>query len=154
MCRYGEYHYKEHFACFTCRKVFRRPYLLGLTDQLSEKDRQIVPCPECKRLMVNIGKDFKTPKQSDKEQWKKAEKLVKAGYSFHSCGCVGPGYRPVKLKEVDQFVQDQDTLKREWKRQRMIVKRAEELTIKRNKRRKALVKKRMEKATEAPSNAF
>ncbi len=45
MCRYGEYGpYKEHYACFDCRKMFRsfRP----------------IPCPECGLSMKEMAEIF------------------------------------------------------------------------------------------------
>lgn len=30
--------------------------------------------------------------------------LFEHGLAYHSCGCGGPGYRPLKLQEVDSFL--------------------------------------------------
>jgi len=51
-----------------------------------------------------MGHDFKAPKQNDIKQWSKVEALYNNGFTYHSCGCGGPGYRPAKLSEVDEFV--------------------------------------------------
>jgi hypothetical protein len=53
--------------------------------------------------MANMGHDFKAPKQSDVKQWKKVEWLYNRGFAYHSCGCGGPGYRPTKLNQVEEF---------------------------------------------------
>ncbi|WP_426448210.1 hypothetical protein ACP26L_27520 [Paenibacillus sp. S-38] len=54
--------------------------------------------------MNDMGHDFKAPKQDDKKQWMKVEQLYKNGFTYHSCGCGGPGYRPAKLSEVEEFI--------------------------------------------------
>ncbi|WP_282935952.1 hypothetical protein [Paenibacillus sp. RC67] len=54
--------------------------------------------------MKNVGHDFKAPKQTDFKQWLKVELLYNSGFSYHSCGCGGPGYRPAKLSEVEEFI--------------------------------------------------
>ena len=54
--------------------------------------------------MADMGQDFQPPKQSDVEQWKKLELLVQHGFTFHSCGCCGPGLRPATLREVSAFL--------------------------------------------------
>lgn len=62
-------------------------------------------------IMNDMGHDFKAPKQNDKMQWTKVALLYKSGFAYHSCGCNGPGYRPVKLSEVEEFVSKNKTLK-------------------------------------------
>jgi hypothetical protein len=54
--------------------------------------------------MSNMGLDFKAPRQRDKRQWKKVRILFERGYTYHSCGCGGPGYRPRTLAEVPAFL--------------------------------------------------
>lgn len=56
--------------------------------------------------MKNMGLDFKAPRQDDVAQWKKVEILYRNGYAYHSCGCGGPGERPRRLQDVDQFLKD------------------------------------------------
>jgi hypothetical protein len=53
-----------------------------------------------------MGHDFKAPRQKEIRQWKKVERLFNSGIDYHSCGCGGPGYRPARLKEVDEFLEE------------------------------------------------
>jgi hypothetical protein len=54
-----------------------------------------------------MGLDFRPPKQRDTHQWQKVEQLYLHGYTYHSCGCGGPGYRPRTLSEVPAFLSRQ-----------------------------------------------
>lgn len=93
MCRYAMIPYKPHYACFSCRKTFKRRLLSDITecDQVASKEAK---CPECGSLMANMGKDFKAPKKEAIKEWKQLELLYSVGITFHSCGCSGPGYIP------------------------------------------------------------
>lgn len=105
MCRYGMYGpYKDIYACFNCRKVFKQTsgYELSETDNQNRKYK----CPQCGEIMKDMGHDFKAPKQSNIKQWAKVEILFNNGFTYHSCGCGGPGYRPTKLSEVADFIND------------------------------------------------
>ncbi len=102
MCRYGVSTYKPHYACFKCRKTFKRRLIIDIArDEAYSKDWQDSPakCPECGNLMANMGLDFESPKKNDKKAWQHVENLYETGISFHSCGCTGPGYIP-KDKEA------------------------------------------------------
>jgi hypothetical protein len=109
MCRYGlSGPYKDHFACFTCRKSFKKP---SVEDGAERFDVEIgepiaIKCPQCRGEMVDLGLDFKPPKQSDKRQWEKVRILFDHGVTFHSCGCGGPGFRPKELRDVASFLKD------------------------------------------------
>lgn len=94
MCRYG-FHgpYKEHWACFGCRKAFKRP----------EACRP-ASCPDCGSLMHDMGLDFAPPPRRDVERWAVVAHLFARGFSYHSCGCGGPGYRPSRLRDVADFL--------------------------------------------------
>ena len=103
MCRYAEYGpYKNHFACFDCRKVFRRAAEEGAT----ASPERVIVCPDCRGPMRDMGLDFKAPPRSDVKQWQKVALLYRAGFTYHSCGCCGPGFRPSKLADVDAFVEE------------------------------------------------
>lgn len=115
MCRYAMYGpYKDIYACFQCRKVFRQTsnYELGKHDV----QNRTYTCPQCGRTMNDMGHDFKAPKQNDVKQWMKVEILFNNGFTFHSCGCGGPGYRPAKLSEVEQFLESNKTFASEGER--------------------------------------
>lgn len=109
MCRYGNYGpYKEHYACFDCRKAFKQASYYELPDHLRPDDPhdRVCPCPECGQPMHNMGHDFKSPRQTDVKQWRKVRLLFEHGFTYHSCGCCGPGYRPKNLQEVKAFVHE------------------------------------------------
>lgn len=104
MCRYGMYGpYKDIYACFACRKVFKQTSSYELTE--ADQDNRRYSCPQCGETMKDMGHDFHAPKQTDVKQWKKVKILYQHGFSFHSCGCGGPGYRPAQLREVAEFLE-------------------------------------------------
>ncbi|KYG97048.1 hypothetical protein ABEW24_01950 [Paenibacillus jamilae] len=108
MCRYAMYGpYKDIFACFTCRKVFKQTSRFEMSKD--EYERIIHVCPQCQASMHDMGHDFQAPKQTDIKQWKKVELLYQQGYAYHSCGCGGPGYRPSRLSKVPEFLENQRT---------------------------------------------
>jgi len=112
MCRYAFHTYKEPFACFKCRKSFKQISRWELPEHMrpAEGTARVVPCPDCGEPMADMGHDFKAPKKKDIAQWKKVERLYEAGFTFHSCGCCGPGYRPAELREVESFIQSRQKL--------------------------------------------
>ncbi|WP_406840662.1 hypothetical protein ACICHK_38875 [Streptomyces sp. AHU1] len=50
--------------------------------------------------MIDAGFDLAVPRRGDKGAWKALEATLRAGLTFHSCGCDGPGYRPRTAAEV------------------------------------------------------
>jgi DNA-directed RNA polymerase subunit RPC12/RpoP len=104
MCRYGGQYgpYKEHYACFDCRKSFKWPQ--DAHRPPPQDTPESVKCPQCGNPMSSMGLDFQAPKQRDVRQWKKVHLLFLNGYAYHSCGCGGPGYRPRTLREVPEFL--------------------------------------------------
>ena len=106
MCRYGNTHYKNHYACFTCRKAFKR----FQEDEWPEAERPAMgevvpaPCPDCGRPMADMGLDFKAPKRRETEHWAVVEHLFRHGFAYHCCGCGGPGYRPSRWEDVPAFI--------------------------------------------------
>lgn len=95
MCRYAMTSYKPHFACFECRKSFKRRLLRDINrSQADSLEKVPAKCPECSELMADMGMDFKAPKKSDLQAWKHLKNLYQVGIVFHSCGCTGPGYVP------------------------------------------------------------
>jgi hypothetical protein len=107
MCRYAFHTYKEPFACFSCRKVFKQTSRWELPEHQrpAHGDPRVVKCPQCSALMADMGHDFKAPKQSAADQWEKIRILYEHGFAFQSCGCCGPGYRPTELEEVYEFIE-------------------------------------------------
>ena len=95
MCRYAMSVYKPHYACFKCRKAFKRKLLGDISGvDCNNTEEKAAKCPECGELMANMGLDFEAPKKTDKKAWEHMAKLFRVGITFHSCGCSGPGYIP------------------------------------------------------------
>lgn len=132
MCRYAFKTYKIHFACFDCRKSFKKlPFsdlmkangdwdvymkaFGGYNKQRNKNFRKENPeivemliqkyknreekCPECAKLMANVGKDFKAPKKERKKQWRILQGLYESGVSFNSCGCDSIGHVPRTIRD-------------------------------------------------------
>lgn len=101
MCRYAVHTYKPTYACFACRKAFKRmlPADIGYTGP-----PKAARCPGCGAPMANIGPDVAPPKQRDVKAWKLLDDLWEIGETFHSCGCSGPGYRPRSDAHFDAYL--------------------------------------------------
>jgi DNA-directed RNA polymerase subunit RPC12/RpoP len=96
--------YKSHYACFECRKTFKRKLMWDI--QRDHNDKVEAKCPQCGTLMANMGLDFAAPKKDNLKQWTHIKTLYKVGITFHSCGCSGPGYIPnSKEKLIEHFEQ-------------------------------------------------
>lgn len=149
MCRYAVHIYKVRYACFHCRKMFRKPPWFEMAVPIAKDAVRIAPCPQCGAPMENMGKDFKPPRQTDVKQWQKVQRLLVHGYRFHSCGCCGPGPRPANLRDVDPFLREQEALKADRVRQQRIEARAMELSQTRNKKAKRLRERRIAKVIAA-----
>ncbi len=94
MCRYAIHAYKQHYACFACRMAFKP----------QAADQNLTRCPNCGAPVYRMGLDFKAPKRTDTVAWKAVQMLYTGGVAFDSCGCNGPGYRPVNPKAVVPFL--------------------------------------------------
>ena len=84
--------YKPHYACFKCRKTFKRKLMWDI--RRDNKDLAEAKCPQCGDLMCNMGLDFESPKKDEIKEWNHIKDLYSVGVTFHSCGCTGPGYIP------------------------------------------------------------
>lgn len=106
MCKYAMVKYKSHYACFNCRKGFKRKLLRDVTgnDKFQDKEAR---CPECGGLMANMGKDFETPPRHQLKAWKHLKDLYIVGITFHSCGCTGPGYIPANKERLVTYLEEQ-----------------------------------------------
>lgn len=107
MCRYAQYGpYKDHYACFRCRKGFKRRNESQWPKHLRPSEGQAVPakCPDCGGEMAEMGLDFKPPRRTAKAHWDVVEFLFRHGVDYRSCGCGGPGFRPSKWAEVPAFL--------------------------------------------------
>jgi hypothetical protein len=139
MCRYGFYKYKNTYGCFNCQVGFKRRNLHDINPNATEtKDFH---CPNCRTLMVNLGRDLRLPKKDEDEQWQCVKYLVDNKYNIYSCGCQGIGFVPHKMEEAIKLVasvainnkkhlyeEEQKTKQLEIKKQRK--KNADELRTK------------------------
>jgi hypothetical protein len=62
------------YACFSCRKSFKRKFEDGLPNKT---------CPNCGGVAIGLSRNFKAPASSDSGQWKKVEFLVEHGFRFY-----------------------------------------------------------------------
>ena len=94
--------YKEHFACFRCRKVYKQPPEADLPvhQRPAPGEQRVVPCPQCRTPMANVGPDFEAPGQSDVRRWRMVELLYRHGIRLAG----GPGLRPADLKDLEAFL--------------------------------------------------
>ncbi|TAE74766.1 MAG: hypothetical protein EAZ85_03880 [Bacteroidetes bacterium] len=104
MCRYAMTSYKSHYACFDCKKTFKR----RLMWDINKDDKRTVEakCPQCGQFMANMGLDFKSPKKDNLKQWTHIKNLYAVGITFHSCGCTGPGYIPNSTEKLKEYFED------------------------------------------------
>lgn len=105
MCRYACKSYKEHFACFQCRKAFKRRLMADIKRGAND-DSVPAKCPQCSALMANMGKDFEAPAQKAVKQWQHLQLLYTVGITFHSCGCSGPGYIPANQQALKAYFEE------------------------------------------------
>jgi hypothetical protein len=102
MCRYAfKRPYKRHFACFQCRKAFKRAPLAEPSDAVVDP----APCPDCGARMADLRLDFARPPKNEVEHWEVAEHLFRKGFGHHNCGCGGSGPLPSRWSEVPAFLQ-------------------------------------------------
>jgi hypothetical protein len=84
------------YACFQCRKSFKRPQFSGATNRFMtsaqqaaqrreagqfEKNREY-KCPECGGSAHYMGIDFKAPPRTDLRAWRQAEAFIASGKLF------------------------------------------------------------------------
>jgi len=111
MCRYAWHNYRDHFACFDCRKAFKYwqweecdEITFRTKQRLEHVPRKIV-CPDCSKPMSDMGLDFRAPRKTDIVAWKILEILAQNGFTFHGCGC-WVGFKPPRtLREVPKWLE-------------------------------------------------
>ncbi len=69
-------------------------------DRRSKKSWGPTICEFCREPMVNMGPDFKPPRKTYDNQWKKVALLVASGQNMQTCGCQGPGFIPKTYAEA------------------------------------------------------
>lgn len=104
MCRYSAAPYKPHYACFECRKTFKR----RLMSDINRDDKRTVEakCPQCGQLMADMGLDFASPPKDNIKAWAHLKTLYTVGITFHSCGCSGPGYIPSSPEQLAEYLEE------------------------------------------------
>jgi len=108
------YRYQIQFACFECRKSFKRPYAVReekrsawLSRRISGRQpskpftEPVFHCPDCKAEATLMGRAFRAPRHDDAGQWRAAEILARAGYMFWSY----VGRLPETVREARRFVE-------------------------------------------------
>lgn len=81
-------HYACHFVCFSCRRSFKRA-----------GDVDVLICSHCWAAAVNLGRNFKPPRLSARDQWEKVRRLVAEGFPY---GAPSEPW-PASLAEVKDF---------------------------------------------------
>jgi hypothetical protein len=122
MCRYSSHVYKPHYACFNCRKAFKRPLLSDAgrhqsvtgrwyAEQAGKvaqgwgvEEQSAATCPDCGEPMADMGLDFKAPIRANHKAWQHLRALYTVGITFHSCGCGGHGYVPATIDALSSYL--------------------------------------------------
>jgi hypothetical protein len=85
------------FACFACRKSFKRPWVsLKTPFGLSRADKEAFQlsarrfernfrhkCPQCDGPCHFMGRDFKAPKTADIKAWARVQRFILSGSTYH-----------------------------------------------------------------------
>ena len=102
---YRTRYHKQHFACFQCRKAFKRRWP---SDYLARGDLDNRPfaCPQCGQPMNDMGVDFKAPPRNARRQWLKVAVLYSYDIRFDwdEVTGKGPGPRPATLSALEDYL--------------------------------------------------
>lgn len=67
-------YYKQHFVCFQCRKMIRKPPAADRPKLNTAPNNDWCPnCPDCGRPLYLMGKAFAPPKRNQVKEWKAIE---------------------------------------------------------------------------------
>lgn len=70
-------------ACFSCRKVFKKPHEYRCPDKQGIRPaRTVRKCPQCGDEMIYMGYKFRAPATSDADEWRRIERAVKEGRAY------------------------------------------------------------------------
>jgi hypothetical protein len=70
-------------ACFTCRKVFKKPHDYRVPNTKGvPATRTVRKCPQCGGEMVYMGYKFRAPAERDKDEWRRLERALKEGRDY------------------------------------------------------------------------
>jgi len=97
--------HKQHFACFQCRKAFKRRWPCDYLPRGVLASRPF-PCPQCGQPMNDMGVDFKAPPQNAQRQWPKVAVLYSFGIRFDWDPVTGEGRgpRPATLSALEDYL--------------------------------------------------
>src|SRR4051812_40322187 len=86
----------KQYACFACRKCFKRPQAAGSNDRFMPSEQahgqraeaslinsRRYKCPDCGGQTHFMGIDFKAPKASDTAAWATAQAFILAGNLYN-----------------------------------------------------------------------
>jgi len=85
------------FACFACRKSFKRPWVslqkpfrfkkaerTAFEDQVKRFERGFRhKCPQCGGPSHFMGRDFKAPKTADIKAWERVQRFIFSGRTYY-----------------------------------------------------------------------
>ncbi len=69
--------YKQHFACFACRKAFKAGNEF-VYDGAGGYARRVVACPDCGEPMRAMGLLFRAPRRRAVKAWRRLEELARS----------------------------------------------------------------------------
>src|SRR5438046_292557 len=70
-------------ACFSCRKVFKKPHEYGFLKKRSNQlGRRTHKCPQCGNNMIYMGYKFRAPAMSNTREWRRIEQALKNGQNY------------------------------------------------------------------------
>ncbi|MBA4264298.1 MAG: hypothetical protein C0453_04390 [Comamonadaceae bacterium] len=87
----------HQYACFQCRKCFKRPQFPGAFNRFMTSEQQKgqadtaeqfedhreYKCPDCGGQAFFMGTDFKTPKRTDVKAWQEAQVFIESGKVYY-----------------------------------------------------------------------
>lgn len=100
--------YKQHYACFRCRKAFKKTNLEEMPTHRLKIDElgRVVHCPQCGERMPDVGFEFEPPKKDNVKGWKEAEAKLEQSYDHEMrnskiVGVKSPRARTRLIRELD-----------------------------------------------------
>lgn len=99
--------YKQHYACFNCRKAFKKTNITEVPEQLLHIDEagRVVSCPQCGERMPDVGYDFNPPRKDDVKGWEKAKREIinTIHYAIQNSHVVNAPLRVMGEKYIDGY---------------------------------------------------
>lgn len=83
-------------ACFECCVSYKR----------APRQDQVAICPNCRGKAYQMGRSFKAPPRSDREQWLKIRILFALGFRFFSYRSRDCPALPANLDELEDFLRN------------------------------------------------